>query len=102
MNFCTRCGSHYERPGTCNCFAGAQPLVPAPHPAYVPVPHPCPWWEVPGTAPYFPIYPVGPTWISSSGVASPQFTFTAGPGASARTGLPEFGSGLGGTMGSGN
>jgi hypothetical protein len=34
MNFCTRCGSLYSQPGTCNCYAHGHPVtVPAPtHP----------------------------------------------------------------------
>ncbi len=27
MNYCTKCDSYYRKPGTCNCFAGAQPYV---------------------------------------------------------------------------
>lgn len=24
MNYCTKCESFYQKPGTCNCFAGTQ------------------------------------------------------------------------------
>lgn len=53
MNYCHRCESHYEKPGTCNCFAQTQPVVPAP--VYVPLPNPIrPWWEY---VPTYPLYP---------------------------------------------
>lgn len=26
MNYCTRCGSYYTQPGTCNCFAGPRTI----------------------------------------------------------------------------
>lgn len=28
MNFCTKCQSIYQQPGTCNCYAASRPLVP--------------------------------------------------------------------------
>jgi len=27
MNYCTKCESFYQKPGTCNCFAGTQPAI---------------------------------------------------------------------------
>lgn len=27
MNYCTKCQSHYQQPGTCNCFAPVQTWV---------------------------------------------------------------------------
>lgn len=45
MNYCHKCQSHYEKPGTCNCFAEKPPEQPAP--VYVPYP-------------YYPVYPIYP------------------------------------------
>ena len=28
MNYCRKCQSDYEKPGTCNCYAGTQPMKP--------------------------------------------------------------------------
>jgi len=27
MNFCTKCESYYQQPGTCNCFAAVKPFL---------------------------------------------------------------------------
>lgn len=51
MNYCRRCHSDYDRPGTCNCFAPVPPreaapvVIPCPLPVY-PQPYPYPF---PGT-----------------------------------------------------
>lgn len=45
MNYCRKCQSDYEKPGTCNCFAPQQAA-----PAY-------PW-------PYTPYIPYSPVWIT--------------------------------------
>lgn len=37
MNFCVRCQSYYQQPGTCNCFAPARDA-----PAAVTLRQPCP------------------------------------------------------------
>lgn len=72
MNYCHKCQSHYEKPGTCNCFAekpAPQPVAPIVpwYPAY-------PWYPwYPGTAPVYEPYritwwcgdPEGTTWISA-------------------------------------
>lgn len=50
MNYCRKCQSDYEKPGTCNCFAPITPrqdVAPLPYVPYVPyVPNypPLPWW----------------------------------------------------------
>lgn len=49
MNFCTKCRSTYEKPGTCNCFA------PSPVPGITQ-----PIWIRP-TYPDYPAYPIGTT-----------------------------------------
>ena len=57
MNFCTRCGSFYSQPGTCNCFAHGhpvavpvQPIIPVwPRPYQEPLP-----WRPSGTGDPFP------------------------------------------------
>jgi len=61
MNHCRRCDSDYEKPGTCNCYATTQPVVPLnPGITYIPIPFvpppqpntaPAPWtptiyWQV--------------------------------------------------------
>lgn len=38
MNYCTKCGSIYSQPGTCNCFATGTRVVPPLTPTY-----PQPW-----------------------------------------------------------
>lgn len=52
MNYCTKCGSIYSQPGTCNCFARGtvipsplpiQPITPAPWAPTTPIINP-PWW----------------------------------------------------------
>ena len=49
MNYCRKCQSDYEKPGTCNCFADK-----APRDEPVPVtPQPAPY-------PYYPLYPCYP------------------------------------------
>ena len=37
MNFCTRCGSLYSKPGTCNCYAHRHVEVPGPTQPFNPV-----------------------------------------------------------------
>ena len=46
MNFCTKCASYYQTPGTCNCFAQAQPAVTQPIP-FGPYPWNPPMWTGP-------------------------------------------------------
>lgn len=52
MNFCTKCGSVYSKPGTCNCFAGSQP-----QPLTIPAPTYVPYYPSITPAPYQPYYP---------------------------------------------
>ena len=40
MNYCTKCASLYQTPGTCNCYAQAQPVVPFTLPIYPTYPLP--------------------------------------------------------------
>jgi hypothetical protein len=50
MNYCRKCQSDYEKPGTCNCFAPAAAAAPlpwtiTPQPYYPPWPqYPQIWW----------------------------------------------------------
>jgi hypothetical protein len=44
MNYCRKCQSDYEKPGTCNCFA---PQAAQPTPVFVPWTVTYPWWTVP-------------------------------------------------------
>lgn len=57
MNFCTKCASYYQQPGTCNCYT----VVPRPVP---PLP------VTPGTGTPFPRPPYEITCGSHSGVPS--------------------------------
>ena len=41
MNFCTKCASYYQQPGTCNCYAPVVGTAPG-HKPYVPQ-EPNPW-----------------------------------------------------------
>lgn len=64
MNYCRKCQSDYEKPGTCNCFAEKQADgVPAPFFPYSP-------WErpiYPGTSPWQnPLYVPSPTFYPTS------------------------------------
>lgn len=57
MNFCTKCASYYQTPGTCNCFAPPKvevaPYVPNPWPNV-----PSPWIQPTTTPiPWYPPYP---------------------------------------------
>jgi hypothetical protein len=52
MNFCTRCASMYEKPGTCNCFAGTQPAIVPTVPIY------------PQSPTIAPTYPFRTDWIA--------------------------------------
>lgn len=51
MNYCRKCQSDYEKPGTCNCFAPQIQVAPGvvpyiPWVPYVPTYPPCiPWWQ---------------------------------------------------------
>lgn len=49
MNYCHRCESNYEKPGTCNCYA--EKAVPDNT-----------WIPAYPTYPVYPIYPTHPTW----------------------------------------
>jgi hypothetical protein len=49
MNYCTVCKSLYERPGTCNCYAGVTPGYP-----YYPYS-------------YYPTWPYSPYWTYTIG-----------------------------------
>lgn len=87
MNFCTKCASYYQQPGTCNCFAPpkVQPYSPETFPNVSP-----PWIQ-PNTAPFYPFGYPG-TWIVYSDCSNidltkretqtlpdgTQFTLTAG------------------------
>lgn len=60
MNYCRKCQSDYEKPGSCNCFAEQPPRQAAP-PVYVPYPYP-----------FYPSYPgtiIGGS-VSSSGTTA--------------------------------
>lgn len=51
MNYCRKCQSDYEKPGTCNCFAPVAPREATP-PVFVPYTQPVlplyqPWWVSP-------------------------------------------------------
>ena len=68
MNFCTKCASLYAKPGTCNCYAEAQPAV-------------SPW------VPVYPIYPSYPTYpmpwyqqFQTGDVIPPLYETTCGTG----------------------
>jgi len=56
MNYCTKCGSIYTQPGTCNCFA-PQPMQPVPTVVPLPLPYPTPTW-----VPWNPYPGTGITW----------------------------------------
>jgi hypothetical protein len=44
MNYCMKCESMYHKPGTCNCFAAAQPAITiTPLPDYDPSTTVAPW-----------------------------------------------------------
>jgi hypothetical protein len=54
MNYCTKCESMYQKPGTCNCFAATQPAItitPQPYDPnstaqpWSPSPTVGPWWQ---------------------------------------------------------
>ena len=77
MNYCHRCQSHYEKPGTCNCFAEK----PAPEPIQVTPPLTYPW--------VYPIYipwktypdtwePWRITWGTGDPLPPPYYTTCAG------------------------
>ncbi len=36
MNFCTKCASYYQQPGTCNCYASVKPFLAPGHKPWVP------------------------------------------------------------------
>lgn len=69
MNFCTKCESYYQSPGTCNCFAVSQPrpwpFEPAPTIAPPTVPG-----DGTGDAPPRPPYQItgGQTYVEGYGV----------------------------------
>jgi len=65
MNYCHKCQSHYEKPGTCNCFAEKPAEQPAP--VYVPYPVYPIYPYYPGTAPVWEPYRI--TWWSGETVA---------------------------------
>lgn len=96
MNYCTRCASHYIRPGTCNCFAGAglspwwPPVYPT-HPAYPPTIEPVwptwPGWQggtwIGGTTTYVPRVEcengsISVGWTTENGGGSTTWTEVAG------------------------
>lgn len=53
MNFCTKCASYYQKPGTCNCFAPIVTTTPQPwYPSY-------PWVQ-----PAYPVFPTSPVTIT--------------------------------------
>lgn len=54
MNYCTKCSSYYQTPGTCNCFAATQPIR---------------------VTPWYPTYPY-PTWVPYT-PTTPTITWTA-------------------------
>lgn len=64
MNYCRKCQSDYDRPGTCNCFASPtaapspQPWVPVPGTTTIPVPYTPPAW-VPVTVRPFTVWTNG-------------------------------------------
>jgi hypothetical protein len=56
MNYCTKCESYYQKPGTCNCYAAprveiTQPLTPYIYPTTVPY--------IPWTTPHYPPFTIG-------------------------------------------
>lgn len=62
MNYCTKCSSYYENPGTCNCYA--TPVIAQPYTPSVPI------------YPWYPIYPSIPNpWYTP---AYPYITVTTG------------------------
>ena len=51
MNYCRKCQSDYEKPGTCNCFAPQKaapnyvPWYPYPYYPWTPAPY-LPYWSI--------------------------------------------------------
>lgn len=77
MNFCTKCASYYQTPGTCNCYAATQPYRVQPwYPTY---PYPYtptytqPWTSGTVTITNTPNDGGTPTWynITTSGYSAP-------------------------------
>lgn len=66
MNFCTKCGSMYSKPGTCNCYAEASPPAGI-RPFY-------PWDTGPNWTPW---YPYTPTYPYPWDVPNPTITWGA-------------------------
>ena len=85
MNFCTRCGSYYLQPGTCNCFAHGhpvavpvQPIIPVwPRPYQEPLP-----WRPSGTGdPFPPLYETtcgDTTWVRANQMPGPEAIYNGG------------------------
>lgn len=71
MNYCRKCQSDYQQPGTCNCFA---PLHVGPPlqvmPGVVPIVPTIPW------VPVHPTFPPCIPWYQTTTVASPTTTTT--------------------------
>ncbi len=60
MNYCTKCKSFYEKPGTCNCYAEqTAPVAPSPwvYPTYPLPPYP---------PTFYPVQPTSPTTVPFS------------------------------------
>jgi hypothetical protein len=59
MNYCRKCQSDYEKPGTCNCFAEQAPRedVAPVAPIYLPVLPLYPGYPWHPSAPTYPVYP---------------------------------------------
>lgn len=71
MNYCTKCGSLYTQPGTCNCFAPPRPVTPVTvQPLPTPAPLPYIGDPMPGTTwvPYIPPQQVTVTYSDNSAV----------------------------------
>ena len=63
MNYCRKCQSDYEKPGTCNCFA-PQAATPQWSPFY---PNYTPWWVQTPTGTGTPITTGGITFDNTCG-----------------------------------
>jgi hypothetical protein len=56
MNYCTKCLSYYQKPGTCNCYAQPQPVVGPIQPTFAPYELSPPWRFDPWYSPHYPTF----------------------------------------------
>lgn len=90
MNYCTKCESFYQKPGTCNCFAGTQPAItitPQPSTPTHPWPSYTPW--------VYPTITWGSGTISSSGTMLAGTTSVGAVAAQSSCNLTNCGGGCG-------